>query len=192
MLLSARMLNGVADVNHFEAVQTLEFTQGDAPDIYFVLVDASADKALNPAGRRFVAGAGATLQVTLQDIDSSVTLVKYATQPFPEDKSIWKFSFDPVTDSAAMAGLVGTYALKLKLTEPGPVLPAAWAIGTTYAVDTLVSYLGGLWRSLQNANVGNQPDTSPLWWVRMNTVTTKVTSGFVGQAINIARTVQEF
>ena len=192
MLLSALMLNGVCDINHWDVVQTLEITQGDAPDIYFVLNDASVSKTKDPHGRRYVASAGATLQIVIQDIDSAVTLTKYATQPFPEDKSIWKVSFDPVTDGPSMSGLAGTYALKLRLTEPGTVLPAAWVISTNYALDALVSYLGGVWRSLQVNNLGNQPDISPLWWVRMNATPTKVTSGFVTQAINIARTVQEF
>lgn len=192
MLLSARILNNVADVNHWEAVQTLEMTQGDAQDIYFTLVDASVEKTKDPIGRRYVAGAGATLQVVIQDMDTAVTLTKYAAQPFPGDLSIWKLTLDPVADAVAIAGLVGTYAMKLRLTEPGVALPAAWAIGTTYAVDATVAYLSVPWRSLQSGNVGHQPDTSPLWWARMNYVPTKVTSGFVSQAINIARTVQEF
>lgn len=192
MLLSARMLNNLSDINHFDVVQTFEVTQGDAPDIYFVLIDASVEKLRDPAGRRHVAVAGATLQVVIQDIDSSITVTKFASQPFPQDLSIWKVSFDPVTDGPSIAGLMGTYALKLKLTEPGTVLPAAWGRGTNYALDATVSYLGGAWRSLQANNLGNQPDISPLWWLRLNSVPTRVTSGFVTQAINIARTVQEF
>jgi hypothetical protein len=118
MLLSARMLNGVADVNHFEVVPTLEFTQGDAPDIYFVLVDASVEKTKDPAYRRYCPAALATLQVTLRNVDSSISLTKTATQPFPTaDTSIWKVSFNSVSDAAAIAGLKGTYALKLVLTE---------------------------------------------------------------------------
>lgn len=192
MVLSARMLNGVADVNHFEVVQTLEAIQGDCPDIYFVLIDASVEKTKDPSGRRYVAATGSTLQVTLRDINSSVTLTKYATQPFSGDLSIWKVTYDPVTDSTKWASLVGTYALKLTLTEPGTTLPAAWAIGTTYALDATVSYLGGMWRSLQTNNTGNQPDTATAWWVRMNTTPTKVLSGFAGQAVSIARATQEF
>lgn len=192
MLLSALMLNGLCDINHWEFVQTLETTQGSAPDIYFQLIDASVNKTKDPLGRRYIAGAGATLQVVIQDIDTAVTVTKYATQPYADDKSIWKISFNPVTDSVAIAGLVGTYALKLLLTEPGTVLPAAWVIGTNYPLDATVSYLGGAWRSLQANNLGNQPDTSPLWWLQLNSVPTRVTSGFVSQAINIARTVQEF
>lgn len=192
MLLSARILNNVADVNHFEVVTSVEVVQGDAPDIFFALVDASVNKHDSPPHRRFVAAAGATLKVVLQDINTAVTLTKYAVRPFPGDQSIWRISFDPTTDATAMAGLVGTYALKLTLTEPGTVLPAAWDALVNYGLDTQVSYLGGLWRSLNVNNLGNVPVAGSVWWVQMNIAYTKVTSGFVSQAISIARSTPEF
>ncbi|GJD30016.1 hypothetical protein PMNALOAF_1259 [Methylobacterium adhaesivum] len=41
---------------------------------------------------------------------------------------------------------------------------AAYAAGTTYAKNAGVSYNGSSYVSLQNANTGHQPDTSPTWW----------------------------
>ena len=194
MLLSARMLNGVADVNHFETVATLEMTQGDIQDVYFVLIDASVEKTRDPAGRRYVAEAGASLQVTIQDIDSAVTVVKLATRPFAGDQSIWKVTLDPLVDAVSIPAICGTYALKLKLTEPGVPnpLPAAWANLTTYGLNDLVIFGAALWRSLQVGNLGNSPDVSPLWWVQMNIVPAKSHSGFVSHALSVARTTQEF
>jgi hypothetical protein len=192
MLLSARILNNVVDVNTFEVCMTLELTQGDAPTIYFALIDASVNKHKDPHGQRYVAPSDATLKVVLQDINTAVTLTKYATRPFPGDQSIWSISFNPVTDATSMASLLGTYALKLTLTEPGTTLPAAWSATTVYALDDLVSYSGGLFRSFQSLNLNNTPGEVAIWWVQMNTVNTKVISGFVSQAISIARSSPEF
>lgn len=47
---------------------------------------------------------------------------------------------------------------------PAPVTESAYAGGTTYALDALVSYGGKCWKSLQGSNTGHQPDTSPTWW----------------------------
>ena len=49
------------------------------------------------------------------------------------------------------------------------VAPAAYNGATTYATGALVSVATGtardVYRSLQNANTGNAPATSPLWWI---------------------------
>jgi len=192
MLLSARMLNNVNDVNNFEVVQTLEMVKGDVAVIYLALIDASTEKHRDPTGRRYCAATGSTLKVVIQDINTAVTLTKYATRPFAADQSIWKVTLDLVMDAVAIAGLCGTYALKLTLVEPGTTMPATWLIGTTYGLDVLTTYSGGLWRSLQVGNTGNQPDISPIWWVQMNVTPAKYYSGFVSQAVSIARTSQEF
>lgn len=42
---------------------------------------------------------------------------------------------------------------------------AAWAAGTTYAKDAFVDYGTHYYQSLVNSNTGNQPDTSPTFWV---------------------------
>lgn len=42
---------------------------------------------------------------------------------------------------------------------------ANYAAGTTYALGNRVTYLGKIYESLQNANIGHTPDTSPTWWL---------------------------
>jgi hypothetical protein len=42
---------------------------------------------------------------------------------------------------------------------------SAWASGTTYAKDAFVDYGTHIYQSLVNSNTGNQPDTSPTFWV---------------------------
>lgn len=194
MLLSARLLNNVCDINSFELTQTLEISAGDTSEIYLQLTDASVDKTRDPAGRRYIPPSGSTLQITIEDIDSSVSITKVATQPFLLDASIWRIAFDPIADATAIAGLQGTYALKLTLIEPtypNP-LPAAYAAGTTYDLDDLVIYSGKLYRSLQDLNTGRTPGTEPLWWTQMNIIWGCTRTGFVGQAINFYRTSPEF
>lgn len=44
------------------------------------------------------------------------------------------------------------------------VVPSAYAGGTTYAAGAFVTSGGNIYKSLQNANVGNNPATSPTWW----------------------------
>jgi hypothetical protein len=39
-----------------------------------------------------------------------------------------------------------------------------WKSTHTYDVNRIVEYGGVLYLSIQSANTGNQPDTSPLWW----------------------------
>jgi hypothetical protein len=114
MLLSARFLNDVANVNSFEYALVAEFTEGDPASVYFQLIDASLDKAIDgfvPSGRRYVPASGATLQVTVESIDDSKEIVRLATQPFANDGSIWKVDF------LATDKIRGTANLRLRLTE---------------------------------------------------------------------------
>lgn len=118
MLLSARLLNDVASVNSWEPAEVAEFTAGDTVDVYFVLIDSSLDKAIqgfSPAGRRYVPATGATMSVTVESVDDSQAITRLATQPFPQDGSIWKLSILS-TDTIS-----GTANLRLRLTEGGVV-----------------------------------------------------------------------
>jgi hypothetical protein len=196
MLLSARLLSGVTDVNTFEVVTTLEMTQGDQQDVYFQLIDASVQKFASPKGRRYIPPSGASLRVTVQSLDSNQTLVGSATQPFSGDLSIWKFRWPlPPYQNADYDpdSVVGTFALKLVLTEPGTTLPAAWSDATTYDVDELVSVDDNqLWRSLQADNLNNTPGADDIWWEQMNITPTRTLTAFVSQALNIALAAAEF
>jgi hypothetical protein len=115
MLLSARILNDVGGVNTFSYAQVAEFTEGDAPTIYFQLIDESLDRDSRPAGRRYMPAAGATLQVVIHNIDDAKTATRFATQPFAQDPSIWSISL-LTTDTVR-----GTCSVKLTLTEGAKV-----------------------------------------------------------------------
>ncbi len=61
----------------------------------------------------------------------------------------------------------GTYRLVVDaLTGVSPVQPV-WNTGTIYSVNQFVTFLGGTYRSLQNTNSGNSPDTTPLYWKKV-------------------------
>jgi hypothetical protein len=118
MLLSARVLDQVLDVNHFTNVNQITFVQGDTVTLYLQLIDASRPRAnydpANPAGFRYVPFAGATLQVLIQNLDDLKKINRFATQPFPNDASIWAVPFLP-TDNF----LRGTPSIQLILNEGG-------------------------------------------------------------------------
>jgi hypothetical protein len=115
MQLSARMLNGMANVNTFEYAETIQASEGTEVEIYFQLTDASkmpSTQYFYPTGLRYMPASGATLQCRLTSIDDSKTVTRYATQPYPtQDPSIWKLTLLS-TDT-----IVGTMALGLTLVE---------------------------------------------------------------------------
>ena len=119
MLLSARFLTDVADVNSWSTIPQLKMGEGEALTVYIQLVDIARDRAEQgfvPAGRRFVPASGATLQVVLQNINGAKVATKNATLAFSgADNSIWTFSILS-TDS-----VVGTVGVQLVLTESGKV-----------------------------------------------------------------------
>lgn len=125
MLLSCRFLNKVADVNTFSYTNQLNFTQGDTTTVYIQIVDASVDlpnEGFNPPYRRYMPQVGATLKVTLDNLNVAKKITRFATQPFALDPSIWSF---PIL---ATDQLVGTISLFLQLTE-GAVITNGTVIG---------------------------------------------------------------
>lgn len=114
MLLSARFLNDCQNVNSWEPAVQLSWTEGDALDIYFQLVDISLDRSdqgFSPPGRRYVPNSGATVSVTIDNIDNAKKVVRLASQPFPQDGSVWKLSI------LATDLVKGTPQMRLALTE---------------------------------------------------------------------------
>lgn len=114
MILGVRFLKDVASVNSYELAEVGEFTEGDVVSVYFQLIDTTLDKGncgFNPAGRRYIPASGATLQCVVQNIDDSIKVTRFATNPFADDRSIWKLDFF-ATDK-----IRGTSNLKLTLTE---------------------------------------------------------------------------
>jgi hypothetical protein len=116
MVLSARILDNVASVNQFTYEESAKFTEGDQVYVYFQLTDKSVDRAEQgfvPAGRRYMPASGSTLVVTLQNIDSSKTLTKNATQLYStSDPSIWRITISSSDE------IVGIADALLVLTEP--------------------------------------------------------------------------
>lgn len=115
MLLSAMFLVDVGGVNHYKEVSSIHMTEGDTLDVYLQLRDLSVNSPLegyNPAGRRFIPLAGATLQAIIDNLDNGKKIVKICSQPFSQDPSIWRF-----TISASDTSVRGTVNLKLQLTE---------------------------------------------------------------------------
>lgn len=132
MQLSVRFLGDVQNVNSFEHVSALEITGGDAQTLYFQLIDASVDRedqGYMPAGRRYMPPATTTLQVTMLNIDDAKKVVRFATQPFSDDRSIWSI---PVLASDPMRG---TVSLKFLLTEPTRVLNANFVPGIVFRIS---------------------------------------------------------
>jgi hypothetical protein len=115
MLLSARVLKAVTDVNTFEATSQFEWTEGDTTVLYFNLIDSTLDMSqdgFDPAGRRYCPPATSTLTVVLESIDDARKLTRAATQPFPGDASIWSiqiFGTDKIR---------GTPQMRMTLVEP--------------------------------------------------------------------------
>jgi hypothetical protein len=114
MLLSCIFLEDVGGVNSFRENSSVYMTEGDTVEVYLQLRDLSvhlAQQGYNPPGRRFIPAAGATLQVEIASLDDTKKVVRFATQPFPSDPSIWKFTIQPADP------IRGTKQLRLTLTE---------------------------------------------------------------------------
>lgn len=115
MLLSARFLNQVSSVNDYDYTDNAQWTAGDVVSLYFQLVNLTLDRPAQgffPSGRRYVPATGATLTVTLVNIDDAVQIVRSASQPFPTtDPSIWRL------DVLASDTIRGTCDVVLALTE---------------------------------------------------------------------------
>ena len=115
MLLSARMLDNVSNVNSFDTVDQVKFTQGDALDVSFQLIDLNKGTSNKPVGERYMPAALSTLNVVVSTINTATTLTKVATQPFANDTSIWKIQI------LATDNIAGTFTMKLALTQGGVV-----------------------------------------------------------------------
>ena len=114
MKLGARPLVDVEDVNDYRYSTQFEYHTGDATEFYVQLVDLDKNPTQQgyfPSGLRYCALAGATLQVTFNNISDSKQFVRYASQPFSNDTSIWKVTL------LATDPLQGTVSLKCQLSE---------------------------------------------------------------------------
>lgn len=120
MLLSAAMLKNVSDVNSFEYTTSVRGHRDEAIDVYFQLLDANREphKSLGlhaTRGLRYCPAALATLECRLHSIDDSLTVTRYASQPFAQDPSIWRLQL------LGTENIIGTFALQLTLNESGVI-----------------------------------------------------------------------
>lgn len=109
------MLNDVASVNSFEVADQASWFEGDSTYMYFQLIDLSLDtdmKGFYPGGRRYMPPATTTLSVQIQNIETVKVINRLATQPFPEDASIWRIQI------LSTDAIHGAPQLMLTLTEP--------------------------------------------------------------------------
>lgn len=119
MRLSTKILKNVANVNNWQYSNQASVQEGQANEIYVQLVDLDkvpgSDKSSvlpdNPM-RYLPQGVVNALEATFPSIDDADELVIAATQPFADDKSIWK-----ITLSSTQLPKSGNF--KLKLTEDG-------------------------------------------------------------------------
>jgi hypothetical protein len=129
MRLGIQPLVDVSDVNNFRYATEIQSVAGDATDLYFQLVDLDKKPYHTHTwfvneffGIRHLPSADLetlTLSVTFRNIDDAKQFVRFASQPFPEDSSIWKVSI-LTTDPVA-----GTVNLKFILTEDTVVYTTA-------------------------------------------------------------------
>lgn len=127
MLLSAKILNKVADVNNFQYVQPLRTTQGNTYRVYFQLVDLS-NLDCDGNARRYVPEDGATLEVTFENIDDDVQVTRAAQIAFDGDDSIW---YVPITANDALRGTVNMRLVLSETDDTYGSLQAALAIQPT-------------------------------------------------------------
>lgn len=119
MRLNTKILKNIAGVNNWSYTDQASVQEGQSNDIYFQLVDYDQipgnDKsvALPDSPLRYMPlGTIVTLSATFPSIDSAQEFSVIGTQPFPQDKSIWK-----VTLLSTQLPKSGNF--KIKLTEDG-------------------------------------------------------------------------
>lgn len=99
MRLSAKILKNVANVNNWEYANSASVQEGQANEIYVQLVDLDKipgqDKSValpeNPM-RYIPQGTTIETEATFPSINDANVLTIIGTQPFADDKSIWKFT----------------------------------------------------------------------------------------------------
>jgi hypothetical protein len=119
MRLNAKILKNVANVNNWQYANQASIQEGQVNEIYLQLVDydkvPGSDKsvALPDSPLRYIPqGTTVALVATFPSIDSAEEFEVSATQPFADDKSIWKISL--LSTQLPKSG-----NFKLKLTEDG-------------------------------------------------------------------------
>ena len=119
MRLNAKILKNVADVNNWQYSSQASVQEGQSNDVYVQIVDLDkvpgSDKSVvlpeNPL-RYMAQGTVVTASATFPSIDTAQEFSVIGSQPFADDKSIWKFSL-----TSSQLPKAGNF--KIKITEDG-------------------------------------------------------------------------
>lgn len=109
MKLGIQMLNNSSTLNNLIETSQVLFSQSESIDVYFKLIDQE-----HPQHSRYIPAAGATVNISIPNINSTYTVSKPASIAFPEDRSIWK-----VTLSSSETEKISGTDMKVTLTEGG-------------------------------------------------------------------------
>ena len=119
MRLNAKLIKNVANVNLWEYTNERFIQDGQANTIYIQLVDldkiqpAEKSKANPDFPLRYISQATVIeVEMTFPDLDSVEEFTVQGTQPFADDKSIWRF--DLTSDQTPNSG-----GVIVKITEDG-------------------------------------------------------------------------
>lgn len=106
MQLSVRLLSDVQSVNAMELASDLVLTSGDPQSVFVQIVDVRRQRQYPDCPAvRYMPAAGATMSLVFDSIDDAKKVTKVATQPFPEDGSIWSVDLT-VQDTEKLRGTV--------------------------------------------------------------------------------------
>lgn len=120
MRLSGKMLINVEGVNTWKYSNQAYVYEGQQNDIYLQLVDVAKDPSITPVSKnlpenpmRYIPqGTTVTASIKFPSVDNNQEITVVGSQPFVDDKSIWKFTL-------ADNQLPGTGYARLTLTEDG-------------------------------------------------------------------------
>lgn len=119
MRINAKIIKNVSSVNHWEYSNEAYLQEGQVNEFYFQLVDldkihpAEKSKPLPDFPLRYISQATTvSVEVTFPYIDSTEQFSVVATQPFADDKSIFKATL-------ASTQIPNSGGIIIKLTEDG-------------------------------------------------------------------------
>jgi hypothetical protein len=99
MRLSAKMLKNALSVNYYQYEDQVNIIEGQDNEFYFQLVNLDLmtygkdSEALPDHPLRYMPASGATVTASFDSLFDENKFEKSATQPFPQDPSIWKITF---------------------------------------------------------------------------------------------------
>lgn len=108
MKLSVKFLKNVANINSFQYADQWNISEGSEHTLYFQFIDKLKEDL------RYISQATSIDEVTVTflNIDEASEIIKTATQPFADDKSIWMITL--AADEVPNPG-----AVKVSITEDG-------------------------------------------------------------------------